>query len=109
MLASVLHHEKSLEEKISLVKRAYQAAQKFDPKIQKVKASLLDLVQHIRVINSEGLCATDVRPMIRLTCFAIAEKDNKREAGYHGGGGRVGLEYFKEELSPDVIGQEAAK
>ncbi len=107
----ILHpaHEKSLEEKISLVKSAYQAAQKFDPKIQKVKASLLDLVQHVRVINSEGLCAIDVRPLLRLTCFAIAEKNNKREVGYHGGGGRVGLEYFREELSPEVIGEEAAK
>ncbi|MFC2164798.1 TldD/PmbA family protein [Acidobacteriota bacterium] len=102
-------HEKSLEEKITLVRRAYQTAQKFDPKIQKVKASLLDMVQHVRVVNSEGLSATDVRPMIRLTCFAIAEKNNKREAGYHGGGGRVGLEYFEEELSPEVIGEEAAK
>jgi len=102
-------HEQPLEDKISLVKRAYRTAQKFDPKIQKVKASLLDSVQYIRVINSEGLCATDVRPLIKLTCFAVAEKDNKREAGYHGGGGRVGLEYFSKELSPEDIGTEAAR
>jgi TldD protein len=102
-------HKKSLKDKIALVQRAYQAAQNFDPKIQKVKTSLLDEVQHVRVINSEGLSAIDVRPLIKMACFVIAEKDNQREAGYHGGGGRVGLEYFAENLTPEVIGREAAK
>lgn len=102
-------HEQSLDEKIALVQRAYRKAQTFDPKIGKVKASLLDSVQYVRLINSEGLCVTDVRPLIKLACFAIAEKNNQREAGYHGGGGRVGMEYFKEELSPEEIGEEAAK
>jgi len=102
-------HKESLEDKIDLVRRAYLAAQNFDPKIQKVKTSILDMVQHVRVINSEGLSITDVRPLIKLTCFAIAEKHNQREAGYHGGGGRVGLEYFQEDLTPELIGEEAAK
>ena len=72
-------HEQSLSDKIALVKRAYKTAQRHDPKIQKVKASLLDSVQYVRVLNSEGLSATDVRPLIRLTCFAIAERERQRE------------------------------
>jgi TldD protein len=102
-------HEQSLGEKISVVRRTYQSAQAVDPKIRKVKASLQDSMQYVRVLNSEGLCATDARPLIRLTCFAIAEKNNQREAGYHGGGGRVGLEYFNDKLSPEEIGREAAE
>ena len=46
--------------------------------------------------------------MVRLTCVAIAEKDGRREFGYWGGGGRVGLEYFRDVLTPAKIGAEAA-
>ena len=102
-------HKKPLEEKISLVQRAYRAAQEFDPKISRVKVSLLDQVQHVRVVNSEGLSATDVRPLIKLTCLAVSEKAGQREAGYSGGGGRVGLEYFQGTLTPEDVGKEAAK
>jgi TldD protein len=102
-------HKRLLKDKISLVSRAYDAAHKFDPKIKKVKASLVDHIQHVRVINSEGLDITDGRPLIKLVCLAVAEHAGKREGGYCGGGGRVGLEYFKNVLTPEEIGQEAAE
>jgi len=101
-------HAKSLEDKIALVKRAYLAARKHDKKVHKVRVSLLDHIQHIRIVNSEGLSRTDSRPLIKLACLAVAEKDGKREAGYSGGGGRVGLEYFRDTLTPEDIGTEAA-
>jgi len=47
--------------------------------------------------------------LVKLSCLAIAESRGRREAGYHGGGGRVGFEYFVERLTPENIGQEAAK
>ncbi len=61
------------------------------------------------VANSEGLLVRDVRPMAKLVCVAISEKDGKRESGYWGGGGRVGMEYFRDTLAPRRIGQEAAR
>ncbi len=102
-------HLASLGDKISLVRQTYDAAQKFDPKIKKVKASLVDQIQHVRIVNSEGLSIADRRPLVKLVCLAVAEHSGKREAGYCGGGGRVGLEYFKHVLTPEGIGQEAAK
>jgi TldD protein len=102
-------HRKSLKDKISLVRQTYDAAQKFDPKIKKVKVSLIDQIQHVRIINSEGLSIAEGRPLIKLVCLAIAEKFNNREAGYSGGGGRVGLEYFEKGLTPEEIGRDAAK
>jgi TldD protein len=102
-------HKKSLKDKISLVHRAYGAAQKFDPKIKKVKVSFIDQIQHVRIVNSEGLSIAEGRPLLKLGCFAVAEYAHKREAGYCGGGGRVGLEYFKTVFPPEEIGQEAAK
>lgn len=102
-------HKKPLNDKISLLRQAYDAAQKFDPKIKKVKASLTDQIQHVQIINSEGLSIAEGRPLVKLACLAIAEDADKREAGYCGGGGRVGLEYFKDVFTPEEIGQEAAK
>lgn len=102
-------HRRSLRDKISLVRQTYDAAQKFDPKVKKVKASLIDQIQNVQIINSEGLSVAEGRPLIKLVCLAVAEHSDKREAGYCGGGGRVGLEYFKKVLTPEEIGQEAAK
>jgi TldD protein len=102
-------HKESLEKKISLVKRAYSAAQNSDLQIKKVKVSLQDQIQYLTVVNSEGLMISDIRPMLRLVCVAIAEKKDKREAGFYGGGGRVGIEYFAEELKPEEIGSKAAE
>ncbi len=102
-------HEESLEKKISLVKRTYYSAKKFDAKIAKVKVSLQDQIQFITIANSEGLHISDARPLVKLVCLAIAEKDGKREAGFSGGGGRVGLKYFSEEVSPDEIAKDAAE
>jgi TldD protein len=98
----------SLARKIGLAKRAYETCQKRDPKIKKVKVLFQDQVQYISILNSDGLIARDARPQVRLTCFAVAEEAKRREAGYSGGGGRVGLEYFERGLTAEQIGQDAA-
>jgi len=99
----------SLAEKIDLVKKTYSAAHDFEPSIHKVRVSFSDMTQHVSLINSEGLFISDIRPMIKLVCIAIAEKEPHREAGFSGGGGRVGMEYFKNRLTPEEIGKEAAR
>lgn len=102
-------HEASLRDKIKLVREAYEAAKSHDPRIIKVKAHYSDSLKHMCVANSEGLLVRDTRPMVKLVCVAISEKDGKRESGYWGGGGRVGLEYFRDTLTPRAIGEEAAR
>jgi TldD protein len=101
-------HDADLGIKIGLVREAYDACQKRSPEIKKVKAGFHDLLQEITVVNSEGLWISDVRPLIRLTCVAIAEKGAVREYGFSGGGGRVGLESFISVETPTQIGREAA-
>jgi len=102
-------HAASLSKKIKLVQEAYAAAQKHNPAVVKVAASLQDMVQYVRIVNSEGLSVEDARPLVRLTCLAVAEKNGQRESGYSGGGGRVGLEYFDREYTPRDIGRDAAR
>jgi len=102
-------HRASLEKKIALVKEAYLASQKFDPRIKKVKATLYDQIQFTTVVNSEGLFVSDSRPLVKLVALAISEKGKKREFGFSGGGGRVGIEYFQNGQTPTDIGREAAE
>jgi TldD protein len=98
-----------LGDKITLVREAYDAARTADPRIVKVKAHYSDSLTQLCVANSEGLLVRDTRPMVKLVCAAISEKDGRRESGYWGGGGRVGLEYFRDSLTPRAIGAEAAR
>lgn len=102
-------HEASLREKIGLVREAYDAAKSHDPRIVKVKAHHSDSLVHICIANSEGFLVRDTRPMVKLVCVAISEDGGKRESGYWGGGGRVGLEYFRDVLRPREIGRQAAR
>ncbi|MDD8027286.1 MAG: TldD/PmbA family protein [Acidobacteriota bacterium] len=97
------------EAKIALVRAAYEACRGFSPLIEKVKASIQDQIQYVAIANSEGLLAADVRPLVRLTCVGIAQRNGLRESGYSGGGGRVGLEHFEGSASPEAIGREAAR
>ncbi len=103
-----LAHSAPLKEKIELVRRAYAAAQGFHAAVGSIKAALTDSFQTVIIANSDGLLAEDSRPLVRLTCLAVAEKKGLREAGFSGGGGRVGLEYFDRTMSPEEVGREAA-
>ena len=101
-------HSVPLQTKIDLVRKAYAAAQNYHAAVQKIKAALTDSLQTVVIANSDGLLAADSRPLVKLTCLAVAEKNGQREAGFSGGGGRVGLEYFERSLSPEEIGREAS-
>ncbi len=98
-----------LERKVDLVKEAYSACLQFDPKIIRAKVALGDVVQWLAIANSEGLYVTDIRPIIRLSCLAIAEDRIKREVGFAGAGGRIGYDYFLQTHPPRQIGEEAAQ
>ena len=102
-------HLAPFETRIDLVRRAYASCQKTDPAVKKVKATIQDSIQHVMIINSEGLLVRDARPLVKLTCVGIAERGALHEYGYSGGGGRVGLEYFADVLTPEAIGAEAAR
>jgi TldD protein len=99
----------ALGRKIALVREAYGAAQAFDRRIIKVRTTFQNSLSDIAVLNSEGLFVQDTRPMVKLACVAIAEKNGQREFGFWGGGGRVGLEYFKDVLTPRAVGEQAAR
>jgi TldD protein len=51
----------------------------------------------------------DFQPLVRLGVFAIAKENGKFQSGSSGGGGRVGLDFFAAETTPEYFAQEAAR
>lgn len=81
-------------DKVTLLGRIDVEARRMDPRIVQVMASISALHEVVLVVNSEGVMAADVRPLVRFNVSVIAEKDGRREQGFSGGGGRYGLEVF---------------
>jgi TldD protein len=96
--------------KVDLVQRADKAARDFDPRIHEVRVSYADELRRILVIGSDGSFAEDAQPLSRMSVFCIAKSEASGSArGSAGGGGRVALDYFQGEASPEHFAKEAAR
>lgn len=100
--------DQDLEKKIGIVQKAYHAAFHADSRISKANVMLADQVLYSGIWNSFGLQAFDRKPLLKLTCLAIADHQGLKEAGYSGEGGRVGLDHFSSHPA-EKIGEEAAE
>lgn len=98
-------------EKIELLRCVDSYVRKTEPEVSQVIVSLTGVYEEVLVAASDGTWQTDVRPLVRLNCSVILEKDDKRERGSSGAGGRVGYTYFKEDvdgrLRYQVVADEA--
>jgi len=103
-------HETGLSERVELVKRADRAARAYDPRVFQVQASYVDSLNHILVATSEGKLTIDRQPMARMSVMVLArEGETTPQQGYAGGGGRVTLEFFDKEHTPEAFAKEAAR
>lgn len=100
--------EVSLEEKISLLQRAYGAAKEEDERIFKVQSSLGMVKQHIQISNSDGKFVKDTRTRVRMAVNAYAKEGENLQSGSEAPGASSGLEFF-EKRSPESIGKVAAQ
>jgi TldD protein len=90
--------------------RIDKAARAYDPRIAQVRASYADELRHIFVVGSDGTFAADVQPLARMSVMVIAKASAENSArGQSGGGGRVGIEYFQTEKTPEYFAEEAAR
>lgn len=98
----------SIEERVSLVKRADTAARAADPRVIQVQASYVDNLRQILVATSDGSLSFDRQPLARMGVAVIARQgDGVPQRGHSGGGGRVGLEFFQTERTPEHFAEEA--
>jgi TldD protein len=98
-----------VHEKLELVKRADQAARAYDPRIKEVRAGYADELRRILVIGSDGTFAEDSRPLARMSVFCIGRNNGQSSKGTSGGGGRVSLDFFRTEKTPEHFAEQAAR
>ena len=102
--------ETDLAERVALVARADRAARAYDSRIFEVQASYGDSLRYVLVATSDGALSYDRQPMARLNVLALARGPNGQpQRGYSGGGGRVALEYFLADKTPEYFAREAAR
>jgi TldD protein len=101
--------DRDLSDKLELVVRADVASRAYDPRIKQVRASYADQIRHVLIAGSDGRVVTDFQPLVRLNIFTIAQDGSNLQSGSTGGGGRVGLEFFQGERSPENFAKEAAR
>jgi TldD protein len=95
--------------KLDLVMRADKAARAYDPRIVQVRGGYADELRQILVVGSDGTFATDVQPLARFSVICIAKSAESSARGNAGGGGRVGIEYFLTEKTPEHFAKESAR
>jgi len=90
--------------------RAYRAARAYDPRIKEVRASYGDELRNILVVGSDGTFAEDSQPLARMNVSCIAKTEGGNSArGGSGGGGRVALDFFFGEKTPEYFAKEASR
>jgi TldD protein len=95
--------------KLELVMRADRSARAYDPRIVQVRAGYFDEMRQILVIGSDGTFATDVQPMARFNVTCVAKSAESSAQGAAGGGGRVGIDFFNADKTPEHFAQDAAR
>lgn len=98
-----------VNQKIVLVREADNAARAYDARIRQVIVNYADELKRVLIVTSRGQMAADNQPLTRLTVFCIAMENEKRADGVYGGGGRIGIEFFRTVHPPAYYAQEAAR
>jgi TldD protein len=91
----------------SLLARTDVAARAYDTRIVAVNAMILEEVQDVTIVTSEGYAVHDHRPLVTLAVQCVANGQT-RGNGFYGDGGRTGLDYF-EGHTPEDIARESAR
>jgi len=103
-------HEMGLAERVDLVRRADKAARAYDSRIFQVQASYADSIRHVLVATSEGRLSFDRQPMALMSVTVLArDAGGVPQNGHSGGGGRVMLDFFLTEKTPEHFAREAAR
>jgi TldD protein len=93
-------------EALRAVDRFLRAA---DPRVQQVTVSLSGGIDTVLVARSDGVLASDVRPLVRLNVQVIVEQNGRRESGYAGMGGRYGYAELFADGKPEDLAREALR
>ncbi|HEY2481938.1 MAG TPA: metalloprotease TldD [Caulobacteraceae bacterium] len=85
-------------EKIALLQEIDAYARAADPRVAQVMVSLAGERRVVEILRADGRLIRDIRPLCRLNVQVTVEKDDRRENGASGAGGRAGFEVW---ITPD--------
>jgi TldD protein len=108
-------NDAEIASKLVLIQRADKAARAYDSRITQVRAGFNDELRRILVAASDGTFASDTQPLARLNVFVIAKDGGANGSsggtarGTSGGGGRVTMDFFEGDKSPEHFAREAAR
>ncbi|BEV70761.1 metalloprotease TldD [Paludibacterium sp. THUN1379] len=91
--------------KVALLEKVEKLARAMDPRVIQVMAGLAAEYDVIYLARHDGVRAADVRPLVRLSVYVIAEQNGRREQGSSGGGGRYDLSGFTDEVVERFVRQ----
>jgi len=66
-------------------------------------------MKYVMIATSDGRLVGDAQPLARFAITCIADDDGNLQVGRSGGGGRVGIDFFDETLTPEYFGSDAAR
>ncbi|HXS97243.1 MAG TPA: metalloprotease TldD [Candidatus Limnocylindrales bacterium] len=102
--------ETAFADRVDLVKRADRAARAYDNRIFQAQAVYADNLRQVLVATSDGVLSVDRQPLARMSVAALAREQNGvPQRGHAGGGGRVDLDFFLKEKTPEHFAREAAR
>ena len=107
--APAIDLDTDLSAKLDLVMRADRAARAFDTRVTQVRAGYSDELRRILIVASDGTFASDTQPLARLNVFVLAKEADRTARGTSGGGGRVEIDFFQTEKTPEHFAREAAR
>jgi TldD protein len=96
------------QEKIDFLQDIDRIARK-EPKVTQVNASISGAYSQILVCSTDGVYATDYRPMVRVSVSVMVEHNGRTEHGSSGGGGRYDYRYFVDHNLAQIYTQEAIR
>ena len=97
------------DDKISALRAVDQWLREADPRVKQVIVSLSGGVDTVLIARSDGVLASDVRPLVRFNVQVIVEQDGRREQGYAGAGGRYSYEELFSGGRPQAVAREALR
>ncbi|MBY4599500.1 metalloprotease TldD [bacterium BD-1] len=97
------------DDKIAALRAVDQWLREADPRVKQVVVSLSGGVDTVLVARSDGVLASDVRPLVRFNVQVIVEQGGRREQGYAGAGGRYSYEELFSGGRPQAVAREALR
>jgi TldD protein len=102
--------ETAFAQRVELVKRADRAARAYDSRVFQVQAAYADNLRYVMIATSEGVLTLDRQPLARLSVSTLARQNGGApQRGHAGGGGRVDLDFFQNDKTPEHFAAEAAR